>query len=387
LILAAVADDFSGANDSAGRFASAGLKSFSSTALFIPQKAYEALILNCQSRFLNPAKAQAASRRAWWRLLAQAEPKACFQKLDSTLRGQPGAEVLGLLESFKGARLAFCVAYPRHGRVTRGGKVYVHGKPLLSTEYARDPLSPARIAQPHRLFAKGIAVSLGRGNVAALRKAIQSNQSKILCFDAVYENDLDAIVKACLAEGIRLFAGASGLGGALASRLSLRPAHALPKLPSRRAILAGSVSKTTLAQLALLPKAGFDRRVLGGLSQAVPKGNFALSSVERRASIRRLRSRLAQKRFADSRMRALVREGLRLSDSPSRWAWFLTGGHTAEVFFDILDLKGMEVYGEWRPGLPLGRAVGQHRKDFWVLTKPGGFGGSRLMAEFLRPNL
>ena len=88
-----VADDLTGANDSAGRLAQAGLKARVMLAGLPPQGPWpEALLLNIQSRGLAPSGALAAARQAWLRLGA-AQARLRYAKLDSTLRGNLAAEV------------------------------------------------------------------------------------------------------------------------------------------------------------------------------------------------------------------------------------------------------------------------------------------------------
>jgi uncharacterized protein YgbK (DUF1537 family) len=359
LEIAAVADDFSGANDLGGRLAAAGLKTFAAQPGGpLPAEA-QALILCSQTRLLDRRGARLESAKAWRRLLLRRGARICYQKIDSTLRGWPGDEILGLLESSGAAKIAFCAAYPRHGRVTRGGQIWVHGRRLDKTEYFRDPLSPATCFRPKGLFEPGLALELRSS--AGLKRAMQG-PARILCFDASTEGDLKRIADACLRAGIRHFAGASGFGAALAACLSKSKAQVLPRLPGRRIILAGSVSQTAFGQMAALRASG-----------AESSHRLGLATLEKRSQLKPGRAR------AEKALKDLVRRGLKASPDPRLAYWLLTGGHTAETFYTQLGLSGNWVLGELLPGLPLCRAG-----EILCSTKPGGFGNKNLFTQILR---
>ena len=52
-----------------------------------------------------------------------------FVKIDSTLRGPIEALIAGALEGTGRSAAVFAPAFPEQGRVLRGGRVYVNGKP------------------------------------------------------------------------------------------------------------------------------------------------------------------------------------------------------------------------------------------------------------------
>jgi uncharacterized protein YgbK (DUF1537 family) len=70
-------------------------------------------------------------------------------------------------------------------------------------------------------------------------------------------------------------------------------------------------------------------------------------------------------------IRRLVIEGKRLASASGMV--FLTGGHTAETFYEEAGYEGNWIEGDLLPGIPFGRAVGRGNRQ-WVATKPGGFG-------------
>ncbi|MGK2889805.1 MAG: four-carbon acid sugar kinase family protein [Candidatus Malihini olakiniferum] len=62
-----------------------------------------------------------------------------FKKIDSTLRGNLGAEIVAVLTDSDAEMALIAPAVQALGRITRDGKVWVNGKLLTETEFASDP--------------------------------------------------------------------------------------------------------------------------------------------------------------------------------------------------------------------------------------------------------
>ncbi len=132
-----LADDFTGANDAGVSLAEAGM---AVEVAFTAGQAssVRALILNSDSRAMSAAAAAdkvtallrgAATFTAYWQV----------KKIDSTLRGNPGAELEAMM-TVQNCRVAVVApAYPAAGRHTRDGRCYVRGVALDQTEFASDP--------------------------------------------------------------------------------------------------------------------------------------------------------------------------------------------------------------------------------------------------------
>ncbi len=90
-----------------------------------------ALILNSDSRAMT-AGAAADKVTALLRGAARFAPRWQIKKIDSTLRGNPGAELEAMMTA-QGCRVAVVApAYPAAGRHTRDGRCYVHGIPSIT---------------------------------------------------------------------------------------------------------------------------------------------------------------------------------------------------------------------------------------------------------------
>jgi uncharacterized protein YgbK (DUF1537 family) len=409
--LTAVADDLTGANGLGGRWAGRGAAVCVARRVDWLRTEAGCRILDAETRLLGPGAARAKVQAAWTGLGGFG---LRFQKIDSTLRGNPAAEIEGLMLATAAPWVAVLPAYPSLGRLVLGSAVWVHGKRLDRTEYFRDPLSPAKVWRPRDLFPAGLvahaplaAVAGGAGSLARwLRRALAS-RPRFVTFDCAASGHVQTIADACLAQGCRHFAGAADLGGALAAR-TLGPAKAAqrPKgLPWM--VLAGSVSATTFGQLQAWREAGrpWQPRLSrpgqgGGRWLAAParlapvlrkrlfkEGGLALSSLAGREDLAPWRLVQARRgrsagRAAEDAMAALARWGLSVSKGPGPCGFFVTGGHALRALDDAAGFRRFHITGELMPEVPLGRAEGP-RASAWLCSKPGGFGARDCFVRFM----
>ena len=120
LKLAIIADDLTGANDSSVQFSTKGLN----TAVAIPGadisciKNIEVLVLDCESRDIPKDNAYSAVFSATKKLLKLNNKINIYKKVDSTLRGNIGAELEALYKSYEPSFIVFAPAFIEGGRTT-----------------------------------------------------------------------------------------------------------------------------------------------------------------------------------------------------------------------------------------------------------------------------
>ena len=155
-----IADDLTGALEIGSKFAGEGLTSRVSTrqlpACELSAGGAQAHVLDAETRHLDPAE---ASRRvgeisSWALRLA----RIIYKKTDSTLRGNIGSELRGMLASLPGTPVVYVPAYPEMGRIIRGGRLFVNGVRLEATSFAADPLNPSRESRIDALLAPDVPV-------------------------------------------------------------------------------------------------------------------------------------------------------------------------------------------------------------------------------------
>ena len=67
-----------------------------------------------------------------------------YKKIDSTLRGNIGAELDAIIDELNLKAVIVTPSFPAAGRVTLNERVFVNGVPLEKTEAAYDPIKPIK---------------------------------------------------------------------------------------------------------------------------------------------------------------------------------------------------------------------------------------------------
>jgi D-threonate/D-erythronate kinase len=365
---ALIADDLTGALDAGAPFLRAGLRvalPFSGWPEDVPEA--DIVLLNTASREGTVEAATAASGRAAV-ALRDAGIDRIYKKIDSVLRGHPGAELAAVLDVY-GGRAAVAPAFPAQGRITRGGVQYVAGQPT-----------------PH----------FG----GDLRAALGAAASRCDVFDASTDEELAGVARLAAGRDYRVLCGTAGLAACVPTALGLAPAGARPILrpPAKQVlVVAGSLHPTTSAQVKTLAEAGWKHIAIETESETE-------SETERGGPPDDLVTRLAGALAGDGHVVVSFRsEGLtaaalrRLVERPGtaarllgplaaaiagvipatikrqRLGLILTGGETGLWGARALGARAIDVTGEAQPGIPLGvlRLPGG---DIPVATKSGGFG-------------
>ena len=400
-----LADDLTGAADCAIAFARRGLSA--SVGWQGVEGAWdgEVLAIDADSRRLPPG---AAGDRHAALLRARHRPgTGLIKKIDSTLRGQPAAELAAtcaaLREAGRPALAVLAPAFPATGRTTEGGRVHLNGAPLESTAlWARDH-SYASAVLTEVLGSTGLSARLlpldliraGEAALtAALRAALAEGLDAVVC-DAAAPGDLEALARASLPLAGEVFwVGSGGIAAALAAALPGTAAAAtptLPPLPGGVLIVVGSIAEASRIAARLVAEDGAaefpvppdllragpaDPRwapLSAGIAQALAEGRDTLVEI-------------AEDPDADLSQGAALAEALAdlLAPAARRMgALFATGGETACALLGHLGVNGIRLLDEVEPGVPLGLTQGA--LEIPVMTKAGAFGdGGTILRSLAR---
>lgn len=243
-----IADDFTGANDAGSGLAQAGARVhvLFGTEAPLPDDAADVLVISTDSRAVSASQATERVAQVVQHFAAQLQQGWLFKKIDSTLRGNVGAETSAALRA-SGKMLALVApAVPRLGRTTREGKVWVNQRLLTDTEFASDPKTPILSA----CILDQMQIDGTEIDLATLRSdrldAVLAAAHGIVVVDAENEADLARLITAAAQLTEKpLLVGAAGLSDALGAALSVRPS---------RPVLAvvGSMSSSAQQQIATL---------------------------------------------------------------------------------------------------------------------------------------
>jgi uncharacterized protein YgbK (DUF1537 family) len=392
-----LADDLTGAADCAIAFARQGLEaSVGWHGAASEAGAGAVLAVDADSRRLSPAAA--AERHV---AVLQARHRAghgLIKKIDSTLRGQPAAELAATCRALRAAgRPAMALvapAFPATGRVTDSGSIILNGTPLEATPlWARDhsyntahlPTVLAEAGLSTRLLS---LAQLRAGEAAlaqALSAALAEGVEALVC-DAADAADLDLLARASLPLAGRVFwVGSGGIAAALAGALPAggtgSDASLLQKPEGGVLVVVGSVAEASRAAAARLVAEGAAQpfSIPPDLLRAGPADQrWAPLAEDIAASLAAGRDTLveiAADPSADLSQGAALAERLAdlLAPAARRMGGlFATGGETACALLTHLGVHGIRLLEEVEPGVPLGITQGALRVP--VMTKAGAFG-------------
>lgn len=409
-----IADDLTGASDSGVQFARNGLKTqvlFDWSSIPDDHSELDVIVIDTDSRSIpgELAYERAASAAA---ALKEKGFSFIYKKMDSTLRGNLGQEISGVMDSYSFEAAFIAPAFPRIGRTTVGGIHYLNGTPIHETEMARDPKTPvpdsrvAHILQKQSgLASANVELALLREGPGAVRQFIEEQLRqavKLFVFDAETDDDL-AVIAALMPvfQASVLWGGSAGLAEFLITPDPPKTAGRYEKQFATGAVIlvAGSISAITREQVAEVnrqanvaalemdPLAAIGpveeqereiARCTAELQLAIAAGKdislHAGSSPEQvRAAKEKgaalgLDSSDVSNRIADT----LGRITSRVAAGSSVQGLVLTGGDTAKAVCRYLGVSGFELHHEVEPGIPFGTLVGGSRLP--AITKAGAFG-------------
>ena len=397
-----LADDLTGAADCAIAFARQGMESVATWGEGIRTIAASVLSVNVDSRNLPPRKAaerQVSAQAAHWR-----PDVRLYKKIDSTLRGQPAAELAAQLSALAAdgrAPLAVVApAFPAAGRVTLEGRIEVGGlrledTPLWTREHTYLSAALPEVLGLAGLTAEVIPLDLVRAGSEAvharMEDAWQRGVAAVVC-DCIAEADLDVTAAASLLLTSAVWVGSAGLAGALAALVApVRLMHpAVPAHPGGVLTVVGSLAEISRLQARMLVESGLVRHVVvthetllaGPQSPGWRAARGSLS--ERLLAGRDILLEIAVVPEPDLSRGPEVLAGLAALVAPvakSLGALVATGGETACALLSGFGIHGIRLLDEVEPGVPLGVTLGA--LSFPVVTKAGGFGNADTLRRCL----
>jgi D-threonate/D-erythronate kinase len=331
-----------------------------------------------------PAEAARKVREACdW--IAASRSKLCYKKMDSTLKGNLGAELEAIRGKFPDRLILVCPSFPKMGRILLDGWLQVHSSEVV------EPLH-----LPSLLTGQGVeglthvGQPAGAGASDALLERIRQAEAagaRIIVIDAVSENHLRAIAEAAVQIVPQpLLVGSAGLaapwselllkgtkgGAGGASEPAGEPTVSEPSTSAGPVVLCiGSTNPVTGQQLQRLADT---QRVLTFNLQA-DDPNQAQAALARGCH---LAVPLPQGSAHTANLRRLFSAIL---DTSHGRGLFCSGGDTARLVCASLGVQAIQLGSEVMPGLPWGRLVGGPADLLPFCTKAGGFGNPEALCE------
>ena len=415
MLLGCIADDFTGATDLANTLTRRGMHTVQTIG--VPRgaaPAADAIVVALKSRNIAAADAVMLSLAACRWLKANGARQIYFKycsTFDSTDAGNIGPVADALLDELGAGFTIACPAFPENGRTLYLGHLFV-GRDLLSHSSMRNhPLTPMRDANLVRVLGRqtphevGLVphsiVSQGSAAIAKAFAELRQRGVRHAIVDAIEDIDLENI-GAASAE-LALITGGSGAAIGLPANFRAKgllpprdAAAALAKVGGSAAVLAGSSSAATLAQVEAMkqrcPSRAInvaelaqapDKTVSDILAWAVPR--LAVSPVLIYASAVPDQVSAVQVKFGRERAGAMIEAAMaeiaRGLVAAGVRRLVVAGGETSGAVVPALAIEALEIGPQIAPGVPATLSYGNPR--IALALKSGNFGGSDFFMEAL----
>lgn len=297
VLLGCIADDFTGATDLANNLVRAGMRVLQTIG--VPTAPVDvqvdAVVVSLKSRTIAPAEAIAQSLTACDWLKAQGVRQIYFKycsTFDSTDQGNIGPVIDALMSRLGTDFTIATPAFPDVGRTVFKGHLFVGDMLLNESGMQNHPLTPMKDPNLMRVLAPQTKHNVGlidysvvAQGAAAIRARVADLRKQgvgIAIVDAISNDDLYRLAPALV--DMPLVTAGSGVAIGLPANFSIQPnsqAAVLPPACGSRAILSGSCSRATNAQVADFIGRGGPSFVIDPLACA--DGMSAMEAVVRRA--------------------------------------------------------------------------------------------------------
>lgn len=436
-LVGVIADDLTGAMDAGMQLIGKNLRictALTAEDLESVIDGADVVVVNTQSRNIDPQQAY-GNVKAVVRQLVTSGCQAWYKKIDSTLRGNVGAEIKAVLDSQIFDLVIVAPALPFNKRTTVGGIHFVDGVKLAEIELAKDPFAPIYHSAIAEIINSQFAAQIGHLELAAVReggKALAQKAAEYLAFevkivvaDAESEQDLHNIATAArLLPCKTLLCGSAGLfqyldeaypipasqgdqttGLRMADRREDAPAYSAPD-GAPVLVLSGSPAQMSKKQIRYLDNRRQDTVVISFDITEVPEAetgdsieqvisnvlghlqagrNVVLDAagVSKEFILKRTQGNSQQLDYYSSLVQKLVRDTAIAAARTRLSALVFFGGDTAVTVLKALGGKGIAIAKEVEPYIPLGRLIGGAYSGLPVVTKAGGFGNEQSLIRIL----
>ena len=420
-----IADDLTGANDSALQFHLHG----TDTQIILGDEVGEPNVVDAQTwaistetRNINPTEAYEKIKYFTQAMIDKLNPDYFFKKIDSTVRGNIAPEVLGILEILNWDAAVIIPAFPAEGRVTVGGYHLLKGVPIERTEMARDPFSPINESHLPTLLNKQVGdenksivgalelkdVMKGAGPILQRLNELIEGGKKLIIADAVSTTDIEQIVLAInKSEHKILPAGTSATARVLSNYWfsDLKPkvmSSEIPDLP--KLVISGSATDITESQICAFENSEYYENnslivtleledILSGVSDLLVDrissnltGNNVVvvhtSSIVRNFdgfSDTSLNAELTKDKLAFM-ITDFLSELTRKVLSKKEVILILLGGETSYRCCKAIGASQLRLIDEVAPAI----ALSLDYNSRWIVTKSGNLGGTNTLIDILR---
>jgi len=265
-----IADDLTGANDTALQFHNLGAKTkILLDTSYVPDRkdVTEVWAISSESRNCNDIESLMRVENAVKTLEDKFSIEYYYKKIDSTIRGHIALETLAMLDILGYDAAIIIPAFPQEGRITVGGYHLLKGVPIGRTEMAMDPHSPISESYIPALLKSQLkeeqqelvgmldlkTVMNGAGPILMKINELVSKGKKLIIADSTSITDIEQIALAIKKSDKKLLPAGTAAGAQVFGKYWLADVDAeketlkLPKMP--KLIISGTATQITADQI------------------------------------------------------------------------------------------------------------------------------------------
>lgn len=372
----------------------------------------DVLSYSTASRGLQPEEAYQRVFQAFTKLSKGAD--FCNKRIDSTMRGNVGAEIDAALDALGSDYHAIVVpAYPDSGRIVVNRTMLVDGVLLTDSDAGRDPKMPVSSDDVEAIVReqtkrKTVHLSLkeiAKGEDALTKTVCQAAaEAPILIFDAVRNEDIRVIARAVHKAGLKVLTVDPG-------PFTMQYVHALQvseKREQKVLLVIGSVTQTTRRQIAHILNA---RRVFLVQMQVQNFWTEEQRKAEISCAVEKIRSAINQEDIMMLTTTPLGNENALdlsgeaekygesveniskilagtlteaaakiLEQEPKLKGVYCSGGDVTIALLNRINASGIDIRDEVLPLAVYGRVLGGEKPGLRIVTKGGMIGGDDAIA-------
>jgi uncharacterized protein YgbK (DUF1537 family) len=406
--LGVIADDLTGAFDTGVQFRNWGISVTVITGINnsnenIPKT--DVLVFNTDSRYDKQNVSYDKVKVAATQMLSRGFSRF-YKKIDSTLRGNIGAEIDAVMDATGISRAYVAPAYPAYNRITIDGIHLIDGTPVNETEYSQDLVMeeshiPSLLESQSKRKIGHIELSIVKAGAKAIQKKLEDlaqNSVQIFVFDANTELDLIEISKASRERCISV--GSAGLASELPVGLGIKKI---------KPILTTSGSTRSLSRLQLknlTERLGsriisfeedkilqgnpiFENEIVRCVQEAIQTlhdgWDVIISSAPYDDSVNNMMLHAKRLGFNEVEVREKIEKALslvtnKILEETEITDLILIGGSTTFKIFEKRGINEAEIKEEVLPGIPM---LGI-KDGIRVVTKAGGFGSDDALIHVVK---
>ena len=419
-----VADDLTGANDTALQFHIRGANTqILLNPEILPENRLSTQVwaMPTETRNLPPSEAYGRVKSTVELLKDKLGIEFFYKKIDSTLRGNIAVETLAMLEVLDWDAAVLLPAFPQEGRITVGGYHMLKGVLIERTEHARDPQSPIYESHIPTLLKKQLpeehsdligqiemtTVIKGAGPVLQKLNSLISEGKKLIVADAMTTTDIEQIVLAMEKSSYKILpCGSAGCAQVLgniwlpemSNQHDFKTIQAMPKF-----IVSGSATKLTAQQLQKLEddeefeNTYFISLTLENIMQKIPDelvDRICANLIKKNVVVVHTSNIVADEQELCSVLFEREMSKTDLAEKICNYLAELTkqvfarkeavlisiGGETSYKCCKAIETNSLQVIDSVQPAIPLCLDT----KAQWIVTKSGNLGSVNVLIDILK---